>query len=117
MFRGAPLWVKQYFPHVGFSANSLLGNESTQGEQHNVEAEAATTDEAARPRGTDTALSTAWQAKVVKRPLEMAAKATAMGMDERTLERMKETVSYHEFRFGCRRTVMSILLVRLFDFY
>ena len=76
-----------------FRANPLLENESTQGEQQNVETEATTTDEAARPRGTDTALSTARQAKVVERPLEMATKATAMGMDQRTLKRLTETVS------------------------
>ena len=92
MFRGAPLWVTQYFPCVGFSANPWLENEPTQGEQQNVKTEATTTDEAARPGGTDTALSTARQAKVVERPLEVAEKATAMGMDQRTLERLTEKV-------------------------
>jgi len=69
-----------------------LENEPTQGEQHNVETEATTTDEAARPRGTAATLSTARQAKVVKRSLEVAAKTTAMGMDKRALERLRETI-------------------------
>lgn len=69
-----------------------LENESTQGEQHNVETEATTTDEAARPRGTVATLSPAWQTKTGQRSLEVAASQAAMGVDQRSLEWLKETI-------------------------